>query len=222
MLDLIVALDPRPLTETRAPERRLVGNCRHFTVLMVTMLRAQGVPARARCGFGGYFGTGAFEDHWVCEYWRADEGRWALVDAQIDDLQNGLFHPDFDLTDVPRTGFVVAGDAWARCRAGKADPGTFGMSGLNEFGYWWIAGNLVRDVAALNGMEMLPWDAWGPMPRPGEEVSGEPAALFDRLAALTADPDASLAELRAAYEGGDGIRVPDAVFNPLRGQMETV
>jgi hypothetical protein len=35
-------------------------------VLAAAMLRAQGTPARARCGFGGYFGSGAFEDHWVC------------------------------------------------------------------------------------------------------------------------------------------------------------
>jgi transglutaminase-like putative cysteine protease len=33
-----------------APERRLAGNCRHFTVLAVAMLRAQGTPARAGSG----------------------------------------------------------------------------------------------------------------------------------------------------------------------------
>lgn len=56
-----------PLTQPRAPEQRVAGNCRHFSVLAVSMFRAQGVPARARCGFGGYFGTNTFEDHRVCE-----------------------------------------------------------------------------------------------------------------------------------------------------------
>jgi hypothetical protein len=68
LLGEIVALDSRPLTQARPPKRRVLGNCRHFTVLMTTMLRAQGIPARARCGFGNYFGTGWSEDHWVGEY----------------------------------------------------------------------------------------------------------------------------------------------------------
>jgi hypothetical protein len=58
LLELIVARDGRPLGIARAPEARLPVNCRHFTVLMVAMLRAQGTPARARCGFGGYFTDG--------------------------------------------------------------------------------------------------------------------------------------------------------------------
>ena len=72
---------PRPL------DRRLVGNCRRFSVLLVAMLRHQGVPARARCGFGAYFLPNHFEDHWVVEYWNQEGGRWVFVDAQLDELQ---------------------------------------------------------------------------------------------------------------------------------------
>jgi len=50
MLDRMLALDSRPLDEPRPPERRFVGNCRHFTVLLCAFLRARGAPARARCG----------------------------------------------------------------------------------------------------------------------------------------------------------------------------
>jgi Transglutaminase-like superfamily len=102
LLAQIVARDGRPLPIARVPGARLPVNCRHFTVMMTAMLRANGTPARARCGFGGYFGTGAFEDHWVCEYWDSSGQRWSLVDAQIDDRQRGWFDIDFDLTDVPR------------------------------------------------------------------------------------------------------------------------
>ena len=66
LLAEIVKRDPRPLDQARSPQGRLPGNCRHFTVLAAALLRAHGTPARARCGFGGYFGTGWFEDHWVC------------------------------------------------------------------------------------------------------------------------------------------------------------
>ena len=116
---------------------------------MVAMLRAQGTPARARCGFGGYFNDGLFEDHWVCEYWHAGQQRWLLVDAQIDGKQRGWFPIDFDVTDVPRDRFLVAGEAWTSYRSGQADPGKFGLSVMNESGDWWIAANLMRDAAAL-------------------------------------------------------------------------
>ena len=80
-------LDPRPLTEIRPLDRKIVGNCRDFSLLLVSILRHQGVPARARCGFGTYFLPDHYEDHWVCEYWNATQGRWVLVDAQLDEFQ---------------------------------------------------------------------------------------------------------------------------------------
>lgn len=222
MLDRLLAEDDRPLGTARPAASRLAGNCRHFSVLMVAMLRANGVPARARCGFGGYFVGGRFEDHWLCEYWHADDARWVLVDAQIDDLQRDLFRPDFDLGDVPRDRFLIAGDAWARCRAGGADPATFGLSVIDEGGLWFIAQNLMRDLAALNNMEMLPWDGWGAMPGPDEPLGEETLALFDRLAALTHDPDAAYAEVRASYEGDERLRVPATVRNAVRDREEAV
>ena len=222
LLERMLARDDRPLAISRAVADRVPGNCRHFTVLMVAMLRAQGTPARARCGFGGYFVDGLFEDHWVCEYWHAGQERWMLVDAQIDEKQRGMFRIDFDLTDVPRDRFLVAGDAWARCRVGAADPRAFGLSTLNEAGYWWIAGNLMRDVAALDNIELLPWDCWGAMPKPEEQIDDDRNALYDRLAALTHDPEADFAELRRLYREDDRVRVPSAVYNELRDRAEPI
>jgi Transglutaminase-like superfamily len=222
LLERILAEDSRPLTVAREPAERLPGNCRHFTVLAVAMLRAQGTPARARCGFGGYFGSGMFEDHWVCEYWDEAARGWKLADVQIDDVQLKLFDVDFDLMDVPRDKFLVAGDAWRLCRGGGADPATFGLSLLNEGGYWWIAANLLRDVAALNNMEMLPWDVWGAMPAPDETISDELYALFDRLAGLTGDPDAAFAELTTAYADDSRLHVPATVYNAVLNRPEPV
>jgi hypothetical protein len=220
MLERIVARDARPLGVAREPQGRLATNCRGFTVLMVAMLRAHGTPARARCGFGGYFTEGRFEDHWVCEY--RDDGRWVLVDAQIDGRQRQLFGIDFDVTDVPRDRFLIAGDAWAAFRRGDADPSVFGLSQINEAGDWWIASNLVRDAAALDNLELLPWDAWGAMPGPDDKIDEELAGLFDRLAALTQTPDANLAGLQALVRGDDRLRVPAAVHNYARQRYETI
>jgi Transglutaminase-like superfamily len=217
LLSAIQDRDSRPLAEARPVTQRVAGNCRHFTVLTVAMLRAQGIAARARCGFADYFGTGAFEDHWVIEY-RGDS-HWLLADAQIDARQRELFPVDFDLSDVPRDRFLVAGEAWARCRAGTADPSRFGLTVTDEYGLWWVAGNLTRDAAALLGRELLPWDVWGAMPAPGADIPADLAALFDELAVATTDPDGRAADLRRLCSD-DRLRVPDTVLNTVRNQHE--
>jgi hypothetical protein len=184
------------------------------------VLRAHGVPARARCGFGAYFNAGSFEDHWVCDRRDTATGRWILADTQIDEVQRAALRPDFDLLDVPRDRFVIAGDAWVRCRAGDADPARFGIFDLR--GLWFVAGNVLRDAAALCGMEMLPWDVWGAMRGPGQPLDDATLAFVDRVAELTRDPDARGDELRALYAGDDRLRVPPTVFNALLSRPEAV
>ena len=70
------------------------------------------------------------------------------------------------MLDVPRDRFLVAGDAWAQCRTGETEPAKFGIVFANLRGLWYVAGNLVRDIAALNKMEMLPWDVLGCQTQP--------------------------------------------------------
>ena len=82
--DAIVGLPTRRhllISEQRWEHQLSDPGTRDFTV---AFLRAAGVPARARCGFGAYFRPGWFEDHWVVEYWNATAARWQLVDAQLD------------------------------------------------------------------------------------------------------------------------------------------
>ena len=216
MVRQIVARDPRPLGTARAPGERQVGVCRHFTLLYVAMLRRAGLRARARCGFGAYFEKAKFLDHWVTEYWNAERKAWVLIDAQLDARQRELFKIAFDPLDVPRDQFLVAGDAWQRCRAGKADPQAFGI--LDMHGLWFVAGNVIRDAAALNDHVMLPWDVWGAMTRNDAELD---TALFDRLAALVVEPDRHVGELRAIYQD-PRVKVPDTVFNAVRNRPEAL
>ncbi len=218
MLALMHKHDPRPLAFVRTLYQRMVGNCRHFSTLGVALFRRAGIPARARCGFGMYFESGKGADHWVIEYWNG--AAWQLLDAQIDAAQRAMLRLEFDPLNVPRDQFLTAGDAWARCRAGEADPGTFGI--FDMWCWWFIAGNLLRDVAALNNVEMLPWDMWGDMPKPEDTIAPQTFARFDTLATLTRAPDEHVAEMRALYGGDSGLRVPAQVFNALRQTMETV
>lgn len=222
MLDQLLALDDQPLSVARPADKRLAGRCRHFMLFLIAMLRAKGIPARARCGFGAYFNPPYFEDHWVCEYWNAAEARWVLVDPQFDEVWRTRLKIDHDILDVPRDRFLVAGDAWAQCRAGKADPAKFGIVFANLRGLWFIAGELVREAAALNKMEMLPWEVWGAQPPPNEPLNDEQLAFFATLAALTREPDASFDELRKLYADDNRLRVPATVFNAVLQRAEAV
>ncbi len=203
----IHALDPRPLTEARPPERRLVGNCRDFSVLLCAMLRHLGVPARARCGFGAYFIPGHFEDHWVCEYWNARETRWVLVDAQLDSLQRETLRIPFDPLDVPRDQFLTGGKAWQVCRRGQADPDRFGIFDMK--GLWFIRGDLLRDLFALNKVEILPWDHWGLISKDERDLTADDLALLDQAAELTLAGDEAFDAVRSMYASEPALRMPD-------------
>jgi hypothetical protein len=216
ILETIAAQDKKPLPVARPAGERVVGVCRHFTLLHVAMLRAQGVAARARCGFGAYFEKGKFVDHWVTEYWNEAQKRWVLVDPQLDARQRELFKVTFDPLDVPRDQFVVAGDAWKLCRGGKANPQAFGI--LDMHGLWFVASNVIRDVAALNNHEMLPWDIWGAMTRNDAELD---LPFIDRLAEFSHAPDAHLEELRAVYQD-KRVAVPGTVFNAVLNRPDKV
>ncbi|HYC66482.1 MAG TPA: transglutaminase domain-containing protein [Reyranellaceae bacterium] len=209
---LLGALDSRPLTEARPAGERFVCVCRSFALLFVAVMRHHGTPARARCGFGAYFEKGKFIDHWVAEYWNGE--RWVMVDAQIDERQRRQFGITTDTLDVKRDEFVIAGDGWRRTRSGELDPKTFGV--LDMWGAWFIASNLIRDVAALNNREMLPWDVWGAMT---QDDSALDRAFLDRLAILTHDPDRHFDALREVYLD-PRIAVPRTVFNAVHNRAE--
>lgn len=216
----ILELDPRPLDQARPAETRLVGNCRDFSVLLTTMLRHQGVPARARCGFGRYFGPDQFVDHWVCEVWDASQARWRLVDAQLDELQRKALGIPFDPLDVPRDQFIVGGRAWQMCRFGEANPDSFGI--MDMHGLWFVRGDFVRDVASLNKVELLPWDSWGLAEGGDEALSAGDLALLDHLAELTRGDVPDFDPVRLLYETDQRLRVPTAIHSYTEAGVQTV
>jgi hypothetical protein len=201
MLERILKRDLHPLSEARVPKLRLVGCCRDFSTMLCSMLRSQGIPARIRMGFASYIdvGPGFAIDHVVVEYWHEGEGRWRMVDPQMDALLIKINGIDFDVQNIPAGRFLTGGEAWRRCRAGEADPDTFGIHPEDKEirGWWLVRDKLVQDLAALNRVEMLCWDAWGMMR--GKEISDEDSRLLDRIADLTGNSDAAFEELRCCY-----------------------
>lgn len=178
-----------PLTEARRPEERFVGTCRDFALLHVSLLRATGTPARVRGGFATYFVDGFHEDHWITEY-RLPDGSWRLVDPQV--LHPSYDRLAFDPLDVPRDRFLVAGEAWRACRAGEADPQTFGFWSVEGLrGMWFVRGSLVLDLACRGGVETLPWDVWEPLAGLADHgsLSADDLTLLDAVADAHTDED---------------------------------
>jgi hypothetical protein len=171
ILDNVLGLDPGSVGRERPAERRMVGFCYHFALLHCALLRATGTPARARCGFAGYFEPGWWLDHWVVEYW--DGGGWRLTDPQIG--RDGLTPDDF--RDAP-TG-------WELCRAGASAPDRYGNGEL--WGWDELRGSLINDVAALNKAEVSGW-YWcdrikvDPVDQPHDELDAALDVLSRRAA----------------------------------------
>lgn len=216
------AVDGRPIDEPRPPGDRVGARCHAFSRLTVAFLRARGIPARARCGFGTYFRPGWYEDHWIAEYWNDEVQHWQMVDAQLDTTWQEVIGFAGDAFAITSTEFVTAGHAWQAWRRGDLDAARCGLSAIDEHGAHWIAGNLRLDLASLNKVEMLPWDVWGAGWKPGEAPTDELLERFDSAAALTVDPDANFVAMRRRYESDECLRMDGTVFNVLRGRSEAV
>ncbi len=176
----LFAIDPRPLTVARPDMSRVLAMCRDFSLMLCSVLRHQGVPARVRCGFATYFAGNSYDDHWVCEYWAVDAQRWVLVDAQLDALHRNVLKFDFEPTDVPRTAYVTGVEAWKLCRTGMIDAARLGHGATT--GLFFARVNLARDLLALAGIETSVWDDWRLAGEPHRGLDDAALALCDALA----------------------------------------
>jgi hypothetical protein len=225
MLARLAELDGRPLDAERVPRDRLVGCCRDFTVLFLTLARTAGIACRARTGYATYFVPGYAVDHVVAEVWDESAQRWHLVEAEIgDEHLDATDGVRIDPLDVPRDRFLTGGVAWQGCRAGEDDPERFVVDPHLEIpetrGWAQLQYSVIHDLAALNKVEMILWDGWG---LTGEVPGEEELALLDRVAAVTASVDPERAELARLYDDAR-LRVPGQVisYDPLGGPPREV
>jgi len=218
VLDRALELSGDPLTVAREPADRVLGICRHFSLLHTALLRAHGVPSRVRCGFSNYFDRAKWYDHWITERWNGE--RWIRDDPQIDELQASIIKPDFDPYDQPPGKFLTGAEAWIEARAGNVDPNLFGI-----FEFWglpFIGGNVILDLACLNKVELLPWDTWGLTGEwgPHDTLRDEVVAVLDDLAKLIVSDDFDLT--RERYLNDDRLRVPPHITSYINGEPVAV
>jgi hypothetical protein len=164
MLSLLLSYDNRPLTEARDPKNRVMGCCRDFSTLFVSIARHKGIPARTRYGFATYFEAGVYVDHVVAEIWNGK--RWQLIDPELNDKRIQSFKiAGIDPMDLQKGEFLNGAEAWLLAKQSHIDSDCFCVSTTNKNpatrGLHFVVSHLVQDVAALNKVDSLCWDWWG-------------------------------------------------------------
>jgi hypothetical protein len=196
-LERIKELDSRPLKEARPFDKKLVSNCRDYSVLLCSMLRHQGIPARVRSGFATYFTPGKYEDHWIVEYWNQKENRWVRVDSQLRPEAVKFLKIDFNPLDVPQDKFITGSEMWVKCRKGEVDPE---LCGIQQFkGLWFVRGEMMRDMLCLNKLELLPWDC-NELMKDDHKPTVTEYQLLDKAAELMNGGDKTFAAMQKFYQ----------------------
>jgi hypothetical protein len=85
-----------------------------------------------------------------------------------------------------------------------------------------VRGQLLRDFAALNKVETVPflvrlskgfsWAPWRLVGAKDAELSEDDYGLLDKIAELSLKPDENLEEIRALYESIEDLRAPEEVL----------
>jgi len=216
-LESIRALDSRPLTELRPVEARSIGCCRDYALMLTSILRHRGVPARVRTGVALYFKSDdgyLIEDHYVTEHWNRAEARWQLTDPQIDDVQRPAIKEGLDTVDLPSDVFLTGWQLLQGLREGTV-PETVGFPPVNA-GLAYGRNKLFADFMSLTGTE-LPVHGWWGLGEPQESDPNDEALMDEMIELLRGiDVNDPLALERAVKlsQTHPRLRMPDGYQIP--------
>lgn len=200
MLTELFRRDDRGFVMDRAEENRLVVTCRSVSILMISILKSKGIPARVRSGFAPYFKVEGFGDksvdHWINQYWDKEQNRWITIDID-GSLESYL---KFDPYDMPEGVFDFSADAWLNVRAGKIDGKHFwNAGGFN--GLVVIAWEIFYDFHSLMNSEIIYLHAPEMVKLANfEKLSKQELSEIDDLARLMQKPDENFDKLQKIWE----------------------
>ncbi len=141
-LEGLLSYDSRGLIKDRKPENRLMLICRDNALLLASILKYRGIPARVRYGFAPYLIPGFHSNHIICEVWNEKDNRWMLVD------------PSADRIDFNREEFDFSNDVWLKMQRKEINPKLYGMPGQNEYNGSPLMTTVVcYDLASILGTE---------------------------------------------------------------------
>ena len=216
-------LDAQPLSELRDVGARTVGCCRDFALMLTSILRHKGIPARVRTGIAKYFKAPdgyLLEDHYITEFWNQDEARWQQVDPQIDGVQRPAVEPGLDTLDLPQGRFLTGWQLLDALRRGEVDPAKVGFPPVNR-GFTYGRTKLFADFVGLTGHELPVHGWWGIGDPTSSEHPGD-AELVDRmigiLQGIDANDPSALTEALALVASHERLKMPVG-YNPGRNRF---
>ncbi|MEN8117139.1 MAG: transglutaminase family protein [Bacteroidota bacterium] len=140
VLEGLVSYDSSGIVNDRKPEDRLVLGCRHNAILLASILKYRGIPARVRAGHVTYLRPGFHLSHTICEVWNKSEKRWMLVD------------PSVGMVDFNREQFEFSNELWLKLQNEEIDSNLYAFPGRYS-GFVSILGKVCPDLASILGTE---------------------------------------------------------------------
>ncbi len=207
MLAELYRRDSRGFIIDREAQNKLVLTCRFTAIMMASILKSKGIPARVRSGNASYFDEGELgnvsTDHWVNQYWNEKENRWITIDVD----GSLSLNENFDPYDMPDGKFDFPADAWLGIRSGKLDPQHFhNASGVR--GLIVVLWSLFYDFHSLMNSEII--YTHNPIygnPKRFEILTTQELEKIDSLAKLMQNPDENFDELVKIWENDKDFRL---------------
>jgi len=197
----LVSYDSSGLTKERQLEDRLILACWHNSILLVSILKSRGIPARVRYGHATYIAPGYHISHVISEVWNDNEKRWMLVD------------PSMDMVDFSRDKFDFSNEAWLQLQKGEIDPNLYGIP-RKYFGMGSIVAKVCGDLASILGTEHTIFQ-YAPILdfvfEEDKEMTTEHVEILNRISELMLSIDAdNLAKLQEIYNTTPDIQITKA------------
>lgn len=199
--------DKRGFVNDREPKDKLVLTCRFLAIIMASILKSKGIPARVRSGHAPYFEMGKLgdvsTDHWINQYWSEQENRWITIDVD----GSLSLKERFDPYDIPEGKFDFPAEAWLAIRAGKIDPQHFHNAGGYR-GKMVVLWSLFYDFHSLMNSEIiyLHGSKYGE-PKNFNNLTEADFKRIDNLARLIQKPDENFDELVKVWETDKDFRL---------------
>lgn len=204
----------------RPVSSRLNLTCRYVSVLVSSILKANGIPCRCRAGWATYISPNRILDHWVNEYWDAKQNRWVRID--LDDLYDQEFSPDSHYCkngiatgylDMQPQHYYTGAQAWQKYRqdntfVNKLDYGSGSATPNNILEY------LFFDFFNVMGCELTYTFMPIAFNKNIENLTSQQLKFVDNLAELMLDIDKNFAKLQHIWQTEPSVRM---IGSPLVG-----
>ncbi|MBN2093085.1 transglutaminase domain-containing protein [candidate division KSB1 bacterium] len=194
----LVSYNSAGLTKDRKPEDRLILGCRENALLLASILKYRGIPARVRTGHVTYLRPGFHLSHTICEVWNEHENRWMLVD------------PSMIKIDFSREQFDFSHELWLKLQKKEIDPNQYAFPGRYS-GFVSIVGKVCPDLASILGTE-YPIHHYAPILdnafENNDQLTDEHIATLNRISELMKSIDAeNFSKLRDIYNSTPQIQI---------------